>query len=219
MIRSGGSGIYGYIDVEVNLTKVLIDIKGRDFRRPEHEISPLFIDRWSPRAMSGEEISREDLMRMFEAGRWAMSSMNNQSWRFLYAFRNTPHWDRFFGLLTPNNQGWCKNAAALIVVVSKKTFDFNGKPARTHTYDAGAAWYSFALQGSMMGLVIHGMQGFDYDKAASELGVTDEYQVEAMAAVGRPGNKEDLPPALQEREVPSQRKKVEEIAFEGGFGK
>jgi hypothetical protein len=38
-----------------------------------------------------------------------------------------------------------------------------------------------------------------------------------MAAVGRPGNKEDLPPALQERESPSQRKKVEEFAFEGGF--
>ena len=28
-------------------------------------------------------------MRMFEAARWAMSSMNNQPWRFLYALRNT----------------------------------------------------------------------------------------------------------------------------------
>ena len=217
VIRSGGSGIRGYMDVEVTVTKVLIDIKGQDFRRPEHEISPLFINRWSPRAMSGEEIGREELMRMFEAGRWAMSSMNNQPWRFLYALRNTPHWEKFFGLLSPGNQAWCRNAAALIVVVSKKTFDHSGKPARTHSYDTGAAWYSFALQGVMMGIVVHGMQGFDYDKAASILGVTDEYQVEAMAAVGRPGNKEDLTPALQEREVPSQRKKVDEMTFEGGF--
>lgn len=202
---------------EAIMPRVLIDIKGQDFRKPDHEISPLFVNRWSPRAMSGEEIGREELMRMFEAGRWAMSSMNNQPWRFLFALRNTLHWEKFYGLLTQNNQTWCKNAAALIVVVSKKMFDFNGKPARTHSYDAGAAWYSFALQGSMMGLVVHGMQGFDYDRAASELGVTDEYQVEAMAAVGRPGNREDLPPALQEREVPSQRKKVEEFAFEGGF--
>ncbi len=200
------------------MTKVLIDIKGQDFRKPDHDISPFFVNRWSPRAMSGEELSREELMRMFEAGRWAMSSMNNQSWRFLYALRNTPHWDRFFDLLTQSNQVWCKNASALIVVASKKIFDFNGKPARTHTYDTGAAWYSFALQGSLMGLVVHGMQGFDYDKAASSLGLTDEYQVEAMAAVGRPGNKENLPSALQEREIPSQRKKVEEIAFEGGLG-
>jgi len=163
------------------VTRVLIDIKGQDFRKPDHDIAPFFVNRWSPRAMSGEEIALEELMRMFEAARWAMSSMNNQPWRFLYALRNTRHWEKFFGLLTPNNQAWCKNAAALIVVVSKKTFDHSGKPSRTHTYDTGAAWYSFALQGTMMGLVVHGMQGFDYDKAASELGVTDEYEVEAMA--------------------------------------
>lgn len=200
------------------MTRVLIDIKGEDFRKPDHDIPPLFVNRWSPRALSGEEVTREELMRMFEAGRWAMSSMNNQPWRFLYALRNTAHWEKFFGLLTPNNQAWCKSAAALIVVVSKKNFDHNGKPARTHSYDTGAAWFSFALQGSMMGLAVHGMQGFDYDRAAAALHVTDEHQVEAMAAVGRPGNKEDLPPALQERESPSQRKRVEEFVFEGGFG-
>jgi hypothetical protein len=38
-----------------------------------------------------------------------------------------------------------------------------------------------------------------------------------MIALDRPGRKEDLPFALQEREIPSGRKKVEENAFEGGF--
>ncbi len=169
--------------------------------------------------MSGEEISKEELMRLFEAARWAPSSFNNQPWRFLYAMRNTGHWERFFELLTKSNQQWCKNAAVLIVVISKKTFDFNGKPARTHSYDVGAAWMSLALQGSFMGLVVHGMQGFDYDRAKTELNVSDEYQVEAMAAIGRPGNKEDLPLPLQEREFPSKRKKLDEIVFEGGFEK
>jgi len=200
------------------MARVLIDIKGQDFRKPDHDIEPFFVKRWSPRAMTGEEITRKELMRLFEACRWAMSSMNNQPWRFLYALRNTPHWETFFNLLAPGNQAWCRNAAVLLVMVSKTTFD-NGKPARTHSYDTGAAWYSFALQGTMMGLVVHGMQGFNYDKAKELLGVTDEYQVEAMAAVGRPGNREDLPQNLQEREVPSQRKKVEEFALEGGFEK
>lgn len=201
------------------MPRVLIDIKGQDFRRPDHDIQPYFVNRWSPRAMTGEEITREELMRMFEAARWAMSSFNNQSWRFLYAFRNTPPWDAFFNLLTQSNQAWCKNAAALVVVVSKTTFDHNNKPARTHSYDTGAAWYSFALQGTMMGLVVHGMQGFNYEKAKEDLGVPDGYQVEAMAAVGRPGDPDDLPLALQQREQPSLRKKVEEFAFEGGFGR
>jgi nitroreductase len=198
--------------------RVLIDIKGQDVRRPDHEIAPHFVNRWSPRAMTGEEITREELMRMLEAGRWAMSSMNNQPWRFLYAFRNTPHWETFFGLLAPGNKVWCVKAAALLVVISKRTFDFNGKPSRTHSYDAGAAWYSFALQGTMMGLVVHGMQGFNYDRAKEDLGVPDDYEVEAMIAVGRPGDPDDLPQGYQEREIPSQRKRVEAFAFEGGFG-
>ncbi len=189
-----------------------------DYRKPTHDISPIFINRWSRRAMSGEEITRDELMRLFEAARWAPSSMNNQPWRFLFGMRNTEHWERFFNLLTERNQSWCKNAAALIVVVSKVTFDFNGKSSRTHSYDAGAAWMSLALQGSLMGLVVHGMQGFDYDKAKAELKVNDEHQVEAMIAVGRPGNKYDLPLALEEREFPSSRKKLEDLIFEGGFG-
>ncbi len=139
---------------------VSTDINILDFRTPDHDIAPIFINRWSPRAMSGEEIGIEDLMRLFEAARWAPSSMNNQPWRFVYAVRNTPHWEQFFGLLVPGNQVWCKNAAALIVVVSKKTFDYNSKPARTHSFDSGAAWASFALQGFLLGFVVHGMQGF-----------------------------------------------------------
>jgi len=195
------------------------DIDVHKYRDPDHDISPIFVNRWSPRAMSGEEVDREDLMRLFEAARWAPSSMNNQPWRFLFAMRNTPHWDKFYKLLVPGNQVWCGNAGALIVVVSKNTFDFNGKPARTHSYDAGAAWACFALQGSLMGLVVHGMQGFNYDKAKEELRVADDHTVEAMIAVGRPGNREDLPLPVQEREFPSPRKKMEEFIFEGGFTK
>jgi hypothetical protein len=90
--------------------------------------------------------------------------------------RKSAHGDTFFNLLGPN-QGWCKNAAALIVVISKATFDFNNKHARTHSYDTGTAWGYFALQGSLLGLVVHGMQGFNYEKAKEPLQVSDEYHV------------------------------------------
>ena len=188
-----------------------------EHRKARHPIDPLFLNRWSPRAMSGEEISEQDLMILFEAARWAPSSNNNQPWRFLYARRNTDNWDLFFTLLGEGNQVWTKEAAVLIVVLSKKTFDHNGKPARTHSFDAGAAWENLALQGSQKGLALHGMQGFDYDRAREVLNVPDDHQVEAMIAIGRPGKKEDLPERLREREVPSGRKEVAEIAFEGQF--
>jgi nitroreductase len=193
-------------------------MKVSDFRKPEREVNELFWNRWSPRAMSGEEIEEAALFSLFEAARWAPSSNNNQPWRFLYARKNTPHWTTFFNLLAEGNQIWAKNAAVLIVVISKTTFD-SDKPARTHSYDAGAAWGSLALQGSQNGLVVHGMQGFDYDKAKEILHIPDDYQVEAMIAVGKKGKKEDLPDYLQEREVPSARKSLSAITMEGDFRK
>jgi len=188
----------------------------RDFRKPEQEINEIFINRWSPRAMSGQEIDEKTLLTLFEAARFAPSANNNQPWRFIYTCRNTKHWDIFFQLLAEGNQVWAKNAAALIVVISKTTFD-NGKPSITHSFDAGAAWVSFALQGSLAGLVIHCMQGFDYDKAKEVLCVPDGYAVEAMIAVGKKGKKEDLPDYLQEREFPSSRKTITELTMEGSF--
>jgi nitroreductase len=191
-------------------------MKVHDFRKPEYPVNDIFVNRWSPRAMSGEQIDDATLMLLFEAARWAPSSNNNQPWRFIYARRGTPRWEVFFGLLAQGNQVWATDAAVLIVVISKNTFD-SGKPARTHSYDAGAAWVSLALQGSLLNLVVHGMQGFDYDRAKKELRVPDGYQVEAMIAIGHHGKKEDLPDYLQEREFPSPRKKVSEIAMEGMF--
>ncbi len=189
-----------------------------NFRTRENGVDELFINRWSPRAMSGEEIDEPALKMLFEAARWAPSSNNNQPWRFIYARRNTPSWDAFFSLLAEGNRPWAKNAAALVVVISKTTFE-SSKPSRTHSFDAGAAWMSLALQGTLGNLVVHGMQGFDYDRARKELQVPDDYEVEAMIAVGQHGKKEDLPDYQQEREFPSSRKELAEIAMEGVFKK
>jgi nitroreductase len=191
---------------------------GSQVRQPDHPADKLFIDRWSPRAMSGEEIPEPELMILFEAARWAPSSYNNQPWRILYARRNTPHWQTFFDLMVPQNQAWTKNAAALLVFVSKTTFDFNGQSYPTHSFDTGAAWENLALQTWLKGFVAHGMQGFDYDKAKTALKIPDGFRVEAMAAIGKPGKKEDLPPDYQKREAPSPRKKLAEITCEGPFG-
>jgi nitroreductase len=167
--------------------------------------------------MSGEEIAEEDLMTLFEAARWAPSSYNNQPWRIMYARRGTEHWDKFFGLLVEGNRAWAQNAAALVLFASKETFDFNGQPYPTHSYDTGAAWENFALQGWLKGYVVHGMQGFDYERARTELSIPEGFRVEAMAAVGRPAPKETLPDNLRQREEPSDRKELSEIVCEGPF--
>lgn len=191
-------------------------IKGSEIREAEYPVADIFVDRWSPRAMSGKELSDEELRVLFEAARWAPSAMNNQPWRILYAVRDSKHWPLFFDLLVESNQVWCVNAAALLLIISKTTFE-NSKPSRTHSFDSGAAWMSLALQGCMMGLVVHGMQGFDYERARSALNVPEGYQIEAMAAIGRPGRVEDLPESLQARETPNERRLQEQTVCEGPF--
>ncbi|PIQ75697.1 nitroreductase [Candidatus Peregrinibacteria bacterium CG10_big_fil_rev_8_21_14_0_10_49_24] len=187
-------------------------------RKSDYGINPLLLRRWSPRAMSGDEVSDEELMALFEAARWAPSSYNNQPWRFIYAKRNSEHWDRLFNLMGEFNQSWAKNASVLIVVISGKNFEHNGKPSRTHNFDTGAAWENLALEAVSRDLVAHGMEGFDYEKARNDLEIPDDYDVEAMIAIGKQGKKEDLPQELQEKEFPSDRKPLQDIIMEGTFG-
>jgi nitroreductase len=191
--------------------------KGTEIRKADYPIDSVFLDRWSPRAMSGEPITEEELFTLFEAARWAPSSFNNQPWRILYARRDMAYWPIFLGLLVEFNQSWAKNAAALVVFISKTTFEHNGEPAVTHSFDTGAAWENLALQGTLKGFVVHGMQGFDYEKARTALNIPEGFTVEAMAVIGKPGRKEDLPERLQEREMPSHRRKLAETAFEGPY--
>lgn len=184
-------------------------------RKADHPIQPLILNRWSPRSMSGEPISDEELMALFEAARWAPSCYNSQPWRFLYAKRNTPHFAVFFDLLVDFNKSWCENAAVLGVIASETIFERNKKPSVTHALDTGAAWENLSLEGNARNLVVHGMQGFDYEKAKKTLKIPEAFAVLAMFAVGKPAPKEMLPDELLKREVPSDRKKVSEFAFEG----
>jgi nitroreductase len=183
-----------------------------DNRDPDHDVDPLFVNRWSPRTMTGEQLDEEELLALFEAARWAPSSYNNQHWRFVYATPDHDEWDDFEGLLADANREWASDAAALVVVLSKTTFDHNDEPAPTHSFDTGAAFENLALEGARRGLVVHGMQGFDYDGARDLFDLTDEYDVEAMAAIGV--HDESNAP---EDEQPNQRKPLDDVVFAGDF--
>ncbi|ESS06292.1 MAG: nitroreductase, partial [uncultured archaeon A07HB70] len=166
---------------------------------------------------TGDSLDEEQYMPLFEAARWAPSSYNNQHWRFLYATREDGEFEQFSELLNEGNRAWAENAAVLVTLVSKQTFDHNGAPARTHSFDAGAAWQNLALEASRRELVAHAMQGFDYEAAAQRLDVPDQYSVECMIAIGERAPAEALPDELQEREFPKGRKPIDEILHHGGF--
>jgi len=190
-------------------------------RVPDHPVDRLFVERWSPRAFADEEIPRGELSVLFEAARWAPSSMNAQPWRFVYARRGTPAFARFVDLLNPRNQEWAVRSAALVAVVSRNLLDLPGKdapvPSPTHSFDAGAAWAHLALQAHLRGWATHGMAGFDRERAQRELEVPSDHTIEAFVAIGRTGDPSVLPEWARAREVPSGRRPVAELVCEGSF--
>ena len=183
-------------------------------RKTEYPVQELILNRWSPRSFSEEPISDTELMTIFDAARWAQNSFNNQPWRFIYCRNGSAHWQKFLDLLEPGNKIWAQHARVLVLVISKNTFDYDGSPSKTHTFDTGAAAQNMALQASSMDIACHGMEGFDYDRARAVFNIPNDYTVEAMFAIGKLGKKEDLPEKLREREKPSDRKPLKDVVFE-----
>jgi nitroreductase len=86
-----------------------------------------------------------------------------------------------------------------------------------HLFDCGNAFENLCLQGTAMGLVVHGMSGFDFERAPAALNIPDDFAVAAMFAVGRPGDPDQLPEGMREKETPSGRRPVQESICEGRF--
>lgn len=189
-------------------------------RRADHPIDPMFLERWSPRAFTGEPVPEKDLFTMFEAARWAPSSSNLQPWRFFYAIAGTPHFGAFLGLLVESNQVWAKRAGALVVLASKTTQlarDNSVVANYSHSFDTGTAWGFFALEAHKLGYITHAMGGFDKERAKVELKFPADYRPEAAIAIGRRADKSVLPETLHAREMPNSRNRQKDFVFEGGF--
>src|SRR3978361_813050 len=135
------------LTIPIRVEDILM-INALDVRKADHPIEQLFVQRWSPRAMTGEPLRHEQIMTLFEAARWAPSTYNVQEWRFLYARRDTPEWPLLFNLLAEANKTWGARAALLCCIVGHKIFPHNGKPNPVHLFDCGSAFENLALQGT-----------------------------------------------------------------------
>jgi len=184
-------------------------------RVADHPVAEVFLDRWSPRAFTGERISDDLLASFFEAMRWAPSSNNSQPWRIVFAHRGTASFDKLLGVISERNQRWARNASVLLVLLSKRTLQ--GSPARNHSFDAGAAWAHLSLQATFAGWATHAIGGFNEESARASLGVSGDYNIDVCIALGRRADPAGLPEDLKPREAPSQRNKIESFVSEGGF--
>jgi len=170
-------------------------------------------NRRSYRAYASTPVEPEKITCLFEAARWAPSSVNEQPWFYIYATKDQPElWNKIFDALNESNQVWAREAPLMIASMVRKTFIRNGKSNTSAKYDLGAANAFLSLQATNLGLNVHQMGGYDASKLRENLNIPDDLELGVVMAVGYPGNPDLLPENLKLREL-SPRTRYLQSAF------
>jgi nitroreductase len=188
----------------------------------EHEILEVIRHRWSPRAFDAtRDVPRDELLRLFEAARWAPSASNQQPWRFVVAERRDAEaFGALLDTLARSNRAWASHAPVLILVAVSTTHAVTGETNRHAWYDAGQAVGFLTLQATALGLAVRQMEGFDHERARDACKVPPEFEPGVVIALGYMGDPESLATErhrLLERE-PRSRRPINEFVFRGAWG-
>ena len=168
----------------------------------ESDILEIIKTRRSRRAFAQRPIEQEKIKSLFEAARWAPSSVNEQPWAYVYATSDQPDlWNRIFESLNESNKIWAKEAPLLIVSLARKYYSRNDNLNNSAKYDVGAANAFLSLQATELGLNVHQMGGFNHSVLRINLNVPDNFDIGVVMAIGYPGKPEQLPSHLLDREL------------------
>ena len=178
----------------------------------EYPVTRLIEERRSRRAFSSQPIETEKIRSLFEAARWAPSSMNEQPWAYLYATQQQPElWNKLLETLNESNRVWAKHAPLLILSMARKTLIRNGAVNGAARYDVGAANAFLSMQATQLGLNVHQMGGFDRQKAIENLNIPETHEPMVIMAVGYLGSTENLSENLKTREVAPRERYTQEF--------
>jgi len=180
------------------------------------ELSEVIKNRRSIRKIKSDPIDDEKLKKVLEAGRWAPSWANSQTWRFIVV-RDKNIKAEMADTLSSGNAAIeaIKNSPVTIVVCAEtnRAGCRDGSPVTDkggywYMYDSGLAMQNMVLTAHSLGLGTVIVGAFDAGKAAEILGVPDGYCVVAMTPLGAPAHEGRAP----------QRKELTEIVFNDRFG-
>lgn len=190
--------------------------KSTDFGSPIMEVIQ---KRRSRRAYADKIVEAEKIHSLFEAARWAPSSLNEQPWFYVYATRDQePLYNKIFDALKEGNKVWARHAPLLIVSLARKNFLRFDSPNPSARYDLGAANAFLSLQAAHLGLNVHQMAGFDAKTLVDNLNVPARFEPVIVMAIGYPGDAETLPDNLKAREfAPRERYVKQEFVINKAF--
>ena len=182
-------------------------------------IHKLIASRWSGRAYDSERsLSREQIISLIEAARWAPSCFGDQPWRFIVFDKTTNQsaWEKAIDCLAEGNQEWAKDAPLLLLACADSVLSKNGNPNRWGQYDTGAASENLCLQATALGLMVHQMGGFSVDKARNLFTIPEQFTPMAMMTVGYQLAEKEIPNEIKEQEYSERaRNPIDENFFDG----
>lgn len=186
----------------------------------DYPIHELLAERWSPYGFEDRPVAQADLRSLFEAGRWAASSYNEQPWNFFVATKDNPEeFARLLSCLVEANQEWAKAAPVLVLGVVSLKFSRNNTDNRAAVHDLGLAAGNLVVEATARGLCVHQMIGILPDKAREVYQIPEHYEAWTAMAIGYKADPAKLPDALKERDLtPRQRKPLSQFVFIGKWG-
>lgn len=184
-----------------------------------HPVLDVIRSRWSPAIFSPRSVEPGKLLSVLEAARWAPSSFNAQPWSFLVARKEEPEeFARMLSCLVPGNVAWAQNVPVLMTSVAKLRFDHNDAANRHAYHDTGIATGFLMLQATALGILAHGMAGFDAAKARELYSIPESHEAVAAIGLGYAGNEDGAPEELRKRNQRRPRRTLEQFVFAGRWG-
>jgi nitroreductase len=167
----------------------------------DNPVIQAMLDRRSIRKFTADPVSRQDILTILEAGRWAPSGLNNQPWRFLVVTRDDP---RHAPLAECTKYAHIIRSSAVCIAVTLAK-DALYSEMKDHQ-GAGACIQNMLLAIHALGLGAVWIGQIVNDQAATlgALGLDQEaHELQAVIALGHPDQKGD-----------SKRKPLSELLLE-----
>ena len=175
-------------------------------------------DRRSDRHFANKPLEADTVEALLDAFRWAPSSNNRQPWRVLIA--SSAEAQRIFDdALSAGNKQWAPPGALKMVIIGVPEEQPERNGLQNFMLDVGMAMENMMVQGYAMGLTIHAMAGFDYDKICKGFNIPANAKPVAVMAAGYRGRVEELAEEVRAKDLKVRtRKAIGEFTYRDNYG-
>ena len=184
------------------------------------ELKTAIEKRRSYRSLDPVEITENMVEELAQAASLAPSCFNKQPWRYVFVYKKASL-DELKTALSEGNE-WAREASMIIAVCSNADLDCRIKDGRDYyLFDTGMSVGIMMLKATEIGLICHGIAGYDPARAKEVLKLPSDLEVITLLIVGVHSDK--LKPFFSEYQIESEKNRPPRLplgnfAFKNVYG-